>query len=311
MTVFLDPQNDYAFKCIFGDERKPEILMSFLNSTLGFSGEQHIDEIRLLNSFQAPYIMGTKETIVDVRCRDHGGHEYIVEMQVLPKDYFDKRILYYATKSYSMQLDRGEGYSRLRRVIFLGVLGFSFSKNADYMAQHTVRDVQSNERILHDLEFNFIELPKFNKKEHELTSLSDKWIYFLQHAGDCKKIPEVFANDADIVAAFEVLRECNWSKEELRLYDNIDMRRMDIFAELEYARKTGEAEGRAIGEAEGKAEGEKMGIEMGMEKGRLAERCELVRKLMAQNIDLAIIAKATSLSIEKLQALQLQKESFE
>jgi len=39
---FADPKNDIAFKKIFGDEHKKEILLSFLNAILDFKDEKEI-----------------------------------------------------------------------------------------------------------------------------------------------------------------------------------------------------------------------------------------------------------------------------
>ncbi len=36
--IFVDPKNDAAFRKIFGDENKKEILISFLNNILEFAG---------------------------------------------------------------------------------------------------------------------------------------------------------------------------------------------------------------------------------------------------------------------------------
>ena len=79
---FLDPINDYAFKRIFGDDKNPAILISFLNSILHLEAEKTIEHISIPNPNQVPRIMGIKDTALDVRCRDQSGAEYIVEMQV-------------------------------------------------------------------------------------------------------------------------------------------------------------------------------------------------------------------------------------
>ncbi|MBF0537429.1 MAG: PD-(D/E)XK nuclease family transposase [Nitrospirae bacterium] len=44
---FVDVRSDIAFKKIFGNEGKKEILISFLNSVLGLSGDREIDDITI------------------------------------------------------------------------------------------------------------------------------------------------------------------------------------------------------------------------------------------------------------------------
>ena len=67
---FLDPTNDIAFKKIFGDENKKEILISFLNSLLGLKEGKKILEVEILNPYQIPPLAELKNTILDVRCKD-------------------------------------------------------------------------------------------------------------------------------------------------------------------------------------------------------------------------------------------------
>lgn len=63
-----------------------------------------------------PAIKGGKVTIVDVKSRDQSGKNYIVEMQVAEVEGFDKRVLYYASKSYSAQIERGDIYEKLNPI---------------------------------------------------------------------------------------------------------------------------------------------------------------------------------------------------
>ena len=108
---FLDPKNDLVFKRVFGNEHRKEILIDFLNNILGKSGKELIADVSILNPHQAPHIDIARDTIVDVKCRDQAGLEYIVEMQVLPQKHFDKRVLFYASRAYSNQIPKGTDYS--------------------------------------------------------------------------------------------------------------------------------------------------------------------------------------------------------
>ena len=50
-----------------------------------------------------------KNSIVDVRCRDRKGRQFIVEMQMLWSPAFMQRVLFNASKAYVRQLDGKEG----------------------------------------------------------------------------------------------------------------------------------------------------------------------------------------------------------
>ncbi len=79
---FVDPKNDLAFKKIFGDENRKEILISFLNAVLDLKGVHEISSIEILNPYQSPKIDMLKYTVLDIRAVDKRGITFIVEMQV-------------------------------------------------------------------------------------------------------------------------------------------------------------------------------------------------------------------------------------
>jgi len=245
---FADPKSDIAFKKIFANENKKEILISFLNATLNLTGEQTITEVEILNPYQAPRIEGLKETILDVRAKDKAGITFIVEMQVEKEPYLDKRVLYYASKAYVSQIEKAEDYPRLNQVIFIGILDFTIFKNPHYLSRHLIVDQKSGKQEIKDLEFNFIELPKFKKEESELTTMIEKWIYFLKNAENLKVIP-ANTNVREIEDAYASADQFQWSKEDLDVYDYWSMRKGQDQSRLDAAVAEGEAKGKAEGEA--------------------------------------------------------------
>lgn len=116
---FVDVTNDVAFRKIFGNENRKEVLISFLNATLLLEEQQKIVDVHILTPYQLPAIKGGKVTIVDVKAKDQNNNSYIVEMQIAEVDGFDKRVLYYASKSYSSQIDRGDLYQKLSPTFLL------------------------------------------------------------------------------------------------------------------------------------------------------------------------------------------------
>jgi predicted transposase/invertase (TIGR01784 family) len=124
---FVDIKNDIAFRKIFGgatsrNENRKEVLISFLNAVLLLDDDKKIVTVDILTPYQLPTLKGGKVTIVDVKARDQNDKSYIVEMQVGEVDGFHKRVLYYASKSYSSQIDRGDLYEQLNPTFFIGIL---------------------------------------------------------------------------------------------------------------------------------------------------------------------------------------------
>ena len=252
---FLNPKTDYAFKKIFGSEASRDILISFLNAILALTGEEAIIDVAILDPRLAPKIDGMKDTYLDVRVKDQRARSYIVEMQVLNVEGFEKRILYNACKAYVNQLGKGDPYHILTEVVAVTITDFTmFPDLARVVSRFRLR-ADENSLICHsDLELVFAELPKFTSTEGQLATTLDRWLYFLKTARDLTAIPQSLAVEPAIVHAFEIANRAGWTEEEL---DELEKREMWIGEQrhiLELAR-TAEQRGQAKGEVKGRAEG--------------------------------------------------------
>jgi len=225
--TFADPKNDLAFKKIFGNEKHKEILISFLNATLDFIDEKEIVEVSLANPYQVPKIPELKETILDIKATNREGEKFIVEMQKKDLGDFTKRSLYYTSKAYVSQLDKGTDYSRLKKVYFIGILNFKIFDNKNYISRHLITNQETNSQDLKDFEFTFIELPKFHKKLEELETILDKWTYFLKYASDLTIIPKEYDNIEVFQEAFEIATQTAWDKKELEVYEYMLLKEFD------------------------------------------------------------------------------------
>ena len=166
----------------------------------------------------------------------------IIEMQVLNHEWLEKRILYNAAKNYSIQLKKGDAYHLLNPVIALTITDFILFKNSDELINR-FKLIEKKHFIKYsdDIELIFIELPKYNKTEQELTSIQDKWLYFINNAGNLDYMPKNL--NQELEKAFNIANEANLSEEELELQhkkkDWIYIQKSSI----EFATKTGLEQG--------------------------------------------------------------------
>ena len=258
---FISPQNDFAFKRIFGDEQHKEVLISFLNSVLDLSGEREVVEVQIVDPYQVPRLKQFKETILDIKATCQSGRQFIVEMQVEHQHHFYKRALYYSSKAYTEQLHIGVDFTELKPVYFIGVLNFEAIPGSRYLSRHIILDEETQEQHIRDFEFCFIELPKFTKHESELQSVVDKWVFFLKNLGtkdgDDKDFSRIFASDPPLLRALDIALYHSLSEDELYVYEGRERRRL---IEAETTRT-------AVRKAEVKAlkEGEEIGIQKGLQ----------------------------------------------
>jgi len=299
---FVDMTNDIAFRKIFGNENRKIILISFLNAVLKLEGNSCIVAVEIINPYQLPIIRNLKASIIDVRARDKQGHTYIIEMQVSEPDGLDKRLLYYVSKDYSQQIESGQQYTKLRPVIFIGIFDFLFTKGNKYLSHHAVCDVEDGERIIKDMDFYFIELPKFNKPLPELETITDKWIHFIKEAENIKVIPEN-VDDEGLKAAYYEANKYSWTKEDLEAYDYSEMREQDERGKFQLAQRRAEERGEKRGEERGEERGEKRGEKRGEELGKRKRDLEIAKKMKDRGIPNKDISDMTGLSAEEIEKL--------
>ncbi|MBF0225139.1 MAG: Rpn family recombination-promoting nuclease/putative transposase [Desulfobacterales bacterium] len=292
---FVDPKSNIAFKKIFGNENRTEILISFLNAVLVLEGENAIKEVTILDPYQAPKIKDLKETILDVRAKDGRGVTFIVEMQVEKEDWFPKRALYYTSKAYVSQIEKTVDYPKLNQVFFIGILNFKIFETEDYLSRHLILDSKSYKQEIKDFEFNFIELKKFKKELNELETVIDKWIYFFKNAEDLKVVPAQLSDVKEIAEAFEIAGQHNWTQEELDIYEYWEMQEAIHKNVLESGIREAEMKGMEVGMEAGMKAGMKAGIEKGLKEGEIKGVKDTAKKLLSLGIDVETIIKATGL----------------
>ncbi len=264
MAHFLDPRSDLVFKRIFGEH--PEILRDFLNGVLPFADEsQHIAMLEYLPSEQVPDIPVIKNSIVDVRCKDALGRQFIVEMQMQWTSSFLQRVLFNASKAYVRQLEKSESYDLLCPVWGLSLLDATYDPDPDaYYHDYRIVETDNPQRVLEGLRLIFVELPKYRETNpQEARKLRWAWLKFLREAGDAGSQGHLSVADFSaqvginepLRQALTIAEECGFTREQLAIYDGFwDAVRIERsllsgkFAE-------GLAEGKAAGLAEGKAAG--------------------------------------------------------
>ncbi len=287
---FVDIKNDIAFRKIFGNENRKEVLISFLNAVLLLDDDRKIVAVEILTPYQLPTLKGGKVTIVDVKAKDQNDKNYIVEMQVAEVEGFDKRVLYYASKSYSSQIERGDLYEKLNPTFFIGILDFEITQNPDYLSRHRIVDLETGENVISDIEFNFIELPKFNKTENDLQTIIDQWVYFIKNAENLDVIPDSVV-DEGLKNAYEDAAKHNWTKEELDAYDYVLMREQDDRGRTAFA----------IRKAVEKA------VEKATKEASLSALEGVAKSLLKSGLAIEEVAKHTQLTLDEVKNLLGEK----
>lgn len=289
---FVDVTNDIAFRKIFGNANKKKSLISFLNAAIDLPQNNRVVDVEITNPYQLSKLASGKSTIVDVKAKDQNGNVFIVEMQIAEFEFFHKRILYYTSQSYTAQIDKGVEYSKLKPVYFIGILEFEISGNPSYFSRHKVQDVETGEQIIRDVEFNFIELPKFAKTLEGLQTSIDQWTYFIKNAENLTVIPENVEDEGLREAYVEADRQ-NWTKLELEDYERASIKEGDEINRLALAVRRAEEKAALV-------------IKKVEEKAALAAKeriVEIAKQGKTMGLSTADISKLTGLSEEEIEKL--------
>ena len=288
MKGLLDPKMDFVFKNIFGSEKNPKILISFLNATL--KPKDLITKVEIKNTDINKEYIEDKFSRLDVKATTSNDEIINIEIQLKNEYNMIKRSLYYWSKLYSEQLNEGEDYNVLKRTICINILNFKYLKTRKYHSGYRLKEIYSNEELTNVAEIHFIEIPKLEEGTDE-KDLLVPWIEFL-------KDPE-----SEKVRSLEMsIEEIREAKDELIRMSNDDTQR-EIY---EMRAKTLKDKISALNQAErkGMEKGIKKGLEKGMEKGKKEKAIEIAKSLLDIGLDVEMISTTTGLTIDEINSIK-------
>ena len=283
MRGLLDPKMDFVFKNIFGSEKHPNILISFLNATL--KPKDLITAVEIKNTDLNKGYIEDKFSRLDVKATTSNNEIINIEIQLKNEYNMIKRSLFYWSKLYSEQLNEGEDYSVLKRTICINILNFKYLKTRKFHSGYRLKEIYSNEELTDVAEIHFIEIPKLEEGTDEKDMLV-AWIEFLKN-------PE-----SEKVRSLEMsIDEIREAKDELIRMSNDDTQR-ELY---EMRAKTLKDKISALNEAERK--GIKKGRQEGIKEGEKSKEIEIAKSLINIGLDKETISKSTGLTLSEIEKL--------
>lgn len=288
LPVFADPKTDFVFKRLFGEEAHKELLIALLNALLELPEGHRITRIFFLSQENRPAVPELKLSIIDVRCHDEAGSVFVVEMQVLNVEAFEKRVVYNVSKTYVMQLRSAERYPALNDVIGVTICDFVIwpwkgseisEGEVPMLSRWRMQEQHGGAKGLGQIQFVFLELPKYRGAEHPET-IVEKWAYFFREAENLTIVPESLKGQP-FQGALEVSRTANFTPEEWDAYDRAKMAEQDARGAASLAERIGEERGFLRGEKAGEERGFRRGEEAGEQRGVEKGLRKAIRSLCA------------------------------
>ncbi|MDD5895565.1 MAG: Rpn family recombination-promoting nuclease/putative transposase [Prevotellaceae bacterium] len=287
---YLDPKADMTFKKVFGEH--PDLVISLLNALLPLKEGEEIDTVEYLTPELVPENPLRKFSIVDVRCKDSRGRQFIVEMQMVWSREFEQRVMFNSAKAYVRQLNSKEEYHLIEPVYSLNIVNDIFEKDIpEYYHYYRMVHEKYSEKVIDGLHLVFVELPKFTPQTISEKKMQVLWLRYLTEIEErTKEVPQELLDNPEINKALTVVEESAYSDEQLLGYDKF----WDIIRTERTFYNSALRNGYKEGHDAGHEEGRKEGIEEGLEK----EKRETIKRLKAKGFDIATIAVATGMSEE-------------
>ena len=273
---YLNPKADLTFKLVFGEHK--DLMMSLLNALLPLAENAPITSIEYETPEMIPEKYGGKNSVVDVRCKDALGRQFLVEMQMSWDDEFKKRIIMNSSKAVLKQVGKAELFTLIQPVFSLNLLNDKMKGEApdEFYHDYAILNVDHPERSLDYLRFVFVELPKFKPRNIMEKKMAVLWLRFLTEINeDTQEAPAELLENDDIRKALSIVEKSAMSEAQLYAYERFwdEVNRNQVLNESHY----------------------KKGMENGI--------TEVAKKMKQKGLPSELISEMTGLSAKEIEIL--------
>ncbi len=293
---------DWAIKKLLRNKANFVVLEGFLSELLF----EDIKIKRILESEGNQKYEEDKYNRVDILTENSSKDLIVIEIQTTYEiDYFH-RMAYGASKVLSENLEKGQKYSEIKKVISVNIVFFDLGQGEDYIYKGQTdfkgihkRDtlnlsVAQKKAFLKDSvpdifpEYYLLKVNQFNDVANNTL---DEWIYFLKN----DEVKDGFKAKG-LKEANEVLDVMKLKKKERygyeRYLDSLHLKASEAFSlKIKY-------------KEEGREEGREEGLQEGIEKGKLEEKMEIAKNLLKLGLEIEFIKKSTGLSEQEINSLK-------
>ena len=262
----LNLKNDIIFKAFFGKKGNEEFLIDFLEALLKIK----ITKIEIQEDVNLEQLsVNEKGGRLDIQAILNDGVIANIEMQVINNHNMEDITIFDALKIMSRETPKGEDY----RSIKINILGYNmFKKYDEYIHKTaTVLDEHREEIVIDNIEWWFIELPKFRKTHKNIDNKIEQWLLFLDdEEKELVKMAE--EKNQTVQKAREEMNYLTGDAAVRRLAELREIWELDYNSDINYAREE--------------------------------ERKEIAKKLLKIQMPIKQISEITNLTEEEIETLK-------
>ena len=275
--------DDYIFKRVFAFEGNESVLKDLLEAIL----KKDIKTVTIKNPEIIPYEREDKRGLLDIKAETDDGTILDIEMQMEDKKNAEERGTLYAGNLITGQLQVGDDYKKLKKSIVIFITNYNFLKRNSYHSVGRMKFEDTLEEEYVDMgyseeeqiaskyiEFHYIELPKYKKKNLSKFTKLDQWMCVLTDRKEEMMLAE--KENKEIKKAMNTLDYISSDPKERERHNSVIMD--------EYNRLISEQNF----------------FEAGKEEGII----ETAKEMLKENIPIETIEKVTKLSREEIEKLK-------
>ena len=283
----LQPKIDIVFQSLF-NKKNEEITKSFIEALL----DEKVNSIEINDTKELTRDKPmNKLGILDLELDINNKEKVDVEVQLLKNDEFIHRLLYYWSRLYSKQMQRGEEYTKAKRVVIIAIVDFEIDITKELRRMETIwniREKEKTEKVLTDLlEIRIINLRRVREAyQEDKENKKNQWVMFLEDPNS-KEVKEIMEKNEDVKKAIITVKEM--SEDE----------KMERLAELREKAIRDEKALYNTGIREGK--------ELGREEGERKKKIEVIKKMLQENFNRDLIKKIANATDEEIEQAKTEK----
>ena len=281
----LEPKIDVVFQCLFSKNNE-EITKEFVEVLL----EEKIKEIKI-NDDKEIIRKKPKDKlgVLDLQLEINKNKKVDVEIQLINRDNFVKRLIWYLSKMYSNQMKKGDKYEKIKKVVLVAITDFELEETKEIEEMETIWkliETKKREKILtEDFELRIINMKKAKAMyERNKEDKKAQWMLFIDNPNS-EEVSQIMEENEGIKKAVEKVEEMTEDEEMERI---AFLRQKAIWDEIDSI-TTGDNRGKKI--------------------GREQERKEIVESMLENKMDDEIIKKITKITQEELEKIKDEMKS--
>ena len=215
----LKPKNDIVFQSLF-NQNNEKITKAFVEALL----DEKINKIVINNDKELHREKpDDKLGILDLQIDVNDSEKVDVEIQLIEKSDFTERILFYLSKLFYSQVNRGEMYFEAKRTVLIAIIDYSLELTREIKKIETIWNLRENNqpqlKLTDLIELHIIELNKVTEfYKNNPNSLKAQWMLFLENP-DSMEVKKIMEKNEEIKEATVIVHEMSQDEKMQRLAD--------------------------------------------------------------------------------------------